>query len=216
MPSFYNTPLHERFTPVPVRARHDGWTAARQRGFVAGLREGRSVEAAARAVGLSGRSAYRLCERPGSASFRKAWRTAEALARPVIDVPNPLGRWITRRWRGRVVLRQWLPNDAAVLRRIAARGDAYAFNEDHERAISYIDEEVRSARHGKLATFRAASPPSPLSQSEMGRPSPPSPKSGCSPESPLAASGRRPRAPPATRPCPPPCASAPCRRPSAS
>lgn len=71
MPSFYATPLHDRFAPVPVRARRDGWTVARQRGFVRALGEGLSAAAAARAVGMSVRSVERLRERPHAALFRK-------------------------------------------------------------------------------------------------------------------------------------------------
>lgn len=48
------------FTPVPVRARHDGWTPERQRLYVAALAEtGHGGKAAAR-VGMSEQSTRRL------------------------------------------------------------------------------------------------------------------------------------------------------------
>lgn len=64
------------FTPVPVRARRDGWTEARQRAFIAALRRIGSVSTAARTVGKTRASAYRLRERPGSESFSAAWDEA--------------------------------------------------------------------------------------------------------------------------------------------
>ena len=75
--------LAARFTPVPVRPRADGWTAARQRGFVTALGRGLSVQGAAAAVGMSREGAYRLADRPHSRSFRRAWRVAQGLARPL-------------------------------------------------------------------------------------------------------------------------------------
>lgn len=68
------------FTPVPRRCqRHDGWTPARQRGFIEALADTGSVEAAARAVDMSSVGAYALRRQPGAASFRAAWEAALAL-----------------------------------------------------------------------------------------------------------------------------------------
>jgi len=70
-------PLDElAFAPVPVRVRHDGWTPACQRGFVLRLALGGCVAWAARAVGKTKASAYRLRERPGAESFAAAWDRA--------------------------------------------------------------------------------------------------------------------------------------------
>ncbi len=68
---------HLAFTPVPRRrARHDGWTEARQRAFIAALDQLGSVAHAARVVGMTKRSAYRLREAPGARSFAAAWQIA--------------------------------------------------------------------------------------------------------------------------------------------
>ena len=48
------------FTPVPLRARRDGWTAERQRAFIAALRETRRVGEACRRVGMARKGAYQL------------------------------------------------------------------------------------------------------------------------------------------------------------
>ncbi len=63
---------------VPLRTRRDGWTVARQRIFVAALAGGESVAAAARRVGMSKASAYKLRQRPQAAAFRAAWDGAVA------------------------------------------------------------------------------------------------------------------------------------------
>lgn len=61
------------FRPVPLRARADGWSEARQCGFLAQLYVTGSVAAAARAVGMTRASAYWLRNRPGAESFAHAW-----------------------------------------------------------------------------------------------------------------------------------------------
>lgn len=61
------------FRPVHLRGRHDGWSEVRQCAFLAQLYLTGSVTAAAKAVGMSRASAYRLRERPGAESFAFAW-----------------------------------------------------------------------------------------------------------------------------------------------
>ncbi|MDG2532885.1 hypothetical protein P6144_04450 [Sphingomonas sp. HITSZ_GF] len=68
------------FIPVPFeRVRPDGWTAPRQRDFIAALATLGSVLHAARAVGMTKRSAYQLRSRPGAESFCEAWDSALAI-----------------------------------------------------------------------------------------------------------------------------------------
>ena len=88
------------FTPVPLRARHDGWTAERQIAFIEALAETACVEEACRRVGMSDSSAYRLRRRPKGALFREAWDAAldyglhrleqAALSRALNGVPRPV------------------------------------------------------------------------------------------------------------------------------
>ena len=61
------------FRPVPLRARRDGWSEARQCAFLVQLYVTGSVTAAAKAVGMSRASAYRLREREEAESFAHAW-----------------------------------------------------------------------------------------------------------------------------------------------
>ncbi len=64
------------FDPVPVRARHDGWTVERQYAFIEALAESGCVDEACRRVGMSDTSAYDLRLHPGGAQFRRAWEVA--------------------------------------------------------------------------------------------------------------------------------------------
>ena len=76
-----NAPQRHRnslaFLPVELeRRRSNGWLPVRQERFILALEATGSVGAAARAVGMSRMSAYRLRERPGAASFAHAWDIA--------------------------------------------------------------------------------------------------------------------------------------------
>jgi hypothetical protein len=70
-----------QFTPVPTRARHDGWSVAEQREFIRRLARGHSVVEAAKSVQHSRQSAYGLRERRGAEEFARAWDAAQALGR---------------------------------------------------------------------------------------------------------------------------------------
>lgn len=68
------------FDPVPRQtSRHDGWTAERQRAFIAALADTGSVKAAAHAVGKAAEGAYLLRRHPQGRGFRKAWEAALAI-----------------------------------------------------------------------------------------------------------------------------------------
>lgn len=81
MPEIRSPPAVPAFTPVPIRARKDGWTEERQRTFIRVLAETRCIGAAASAAGMSRESAYRLRRRKGAESFARAWDSILA-ARP--------------------------------------------------------------------------------------------------------------------------------------
>jgi hypothetical protein len=68
--------LPVQFTPVPVRPRHDGWTAERQIAFIQKLADSGSVTAACKHVGMSRESARQLRRRPCCRAFRDAWDAA--------------------------------------------------------------------------------------------------------------------------------------------
>ena len=68
------------FAPVPVKARHDGWSPDQQLRFVVLLARGAGVEEAARRLGRSPQSAYRLRRRSGGEGFARAWDEATRFA----------------------------------------------------------------------------------------------------------------------------------------
>lgn len=69
------------FAPARPKARRDGWTALAQKMFVLALAAGLGTSGAARAVGRSRQTAYRLRERPDAAGFAAAWDRALHFAR---------------------------------------------------------------------------------------------------------------------------------------
>ena len=71
------------FAPVPLRARHNGWTAAAQRDFILRLARGAGIGEAARVLGFSRQSAYALRRRRGAEGFAAAWDSAVALGRRI-------------------------------------------------------------------------------------------------------------------------------------
>ena len=99
-----------KFEPVPLRPRHDGWSAERQIRFVEAIAEGATVDAAARRVGMTRDSAYKLRRRPCGGSFRRGWdaaldcnmpeveqavieRVKNGVARPIFYKGEQVGEW---------------------------------------------------------------------------------------------------------------------------
>jgi hypothetical protein len=64
------------FAPMPVKPRRDGWSPARQYGFIQRLALCGDVAASARGVGMSRESAWRRRARPGAEGFAAAWDEA--------------------------------------------------------------------------------------------------------------------------------------------
>jgi hypothetical protein len=64
------------FVPVVLQPRRHGWTADRQRRFIATLAATGCVSAAAHEVGLTPHSAYRLRARADAGAFAAAWDDA--------------------------------------------------------------------------------------------------------------------------------------------
>lgn len=64
------------FDPVQTKPRHDGWTPERQHDFIVALAESGCVTEAARSVGKTATTAYRLRARPDAGAFRQAWDIA--------------------------------------------------------------------------------------------------------------------------------------------
>ena len=112
------------FYPVPVRARHDGWTPRRQADFLGYLAETGSVSAACARVGKSREAAYKLRRRPDAESFAAAWDAA--LGAPVRKLTVEDLEYRARHGLVRPVMRagkyvgvRQKPDNSALLRLIA-------------------------------------------------------------------------------------------------
>ena len=102
-----------------LRVRKDGWTAERQREFLAALADTGCVSVAAEAAGIRPRSAYRLRRHPAGAAFAKAWDealmvaagrlTAIAFERAVLGTRREI-------WRGgQLVAETSIPSDKMMM-----------------------------------------------------------------------------------------------------
>lgn len=80
-------PAEYDWLPVRRKPRVDGWSPEKQRLFITTLAATGSVTLAARAVGMTAKSAYELRNAPDAAGFDRAWSAAirQAMAR-LIDV----------------------------------------------------------------------------------------------------------------------------------
>lgn len=72
-----------RFTPVPLRAQHNGWAPKLQLRFILAVARGAGPEEAARSLGKTKQSVYLLRRKPGAESFAAAWDAALAFARSI-------------------------------------------------------------------------------------------------------------------------------------
>ncbi len=74
------------WVPVLRKRRADGWSPGKQRAFIEALADTGSVMQAARAVGMTARSAQMLRRSPGAESFDRAWSAAiETASKSLID-----------------------------------------------------------------------------------------------------------------------------------
>ena len=107
------------FTPVPTRARHDGWTPARQHAFLAALGRTGQVGLAARAVGMTHQTAWRLRKRVGAESFAAAWdkvlTEARQRALDLVIERASAGMFVSRTYRGRFVRLEFREDDRALM-----------------------------------------------------------------------------------------------------
>ena len=78
-------PADYRWVPVRRRPRHDGWTEEKQRRFIEVLADTGLVSLAAKDVGMSRKSAYRLRRAAHAGAFARAWDLARERAGTIIE-----------------------------------------------------------------------------------------------------------------------------------
>lgn len=157
-----DTPTPIPFTPVPrQRTRRHGWSEERQRAFIVALARCGSVSAAAKHVGMTPRSAYRLLDAPGADGFAKAWDAAVdegierlrggALERALHGGFVPIYR------RGKLVRVEHRHNDRLAIAMLSGRPtevETYRRTAlsriEHRRDLAELDA-AREARHRRHA-----------------------------------------------------------------
>lgn len=78
-------PADYRWVPVRRRPRYDGWTEEKQRRFIETLADTGLVSAAAKAVGMTRETAYRLRRSAHGAAFARAWDAARHHAGALVE-----------------------------------------------------------------------------------------------------------------------------------
>ena len=164
-----------RFAPVPVTARHDGWTPERQARFIEALAECGCVTDAAKSVGMAVEGAYRLRRRIDALAFRQAWDAAidyavrrlsdAALARALHGVPVP------HFWRGEQV-GEHRRYDEALTRFILRYRDPFRYARALDRLAPDGDDEAFAIRLARLLHYVEAGvvdPPVPGSEHHEGQ-----------------------------------------------
>jgi hypothetical protein len=140
------------FTPVPrLRKRRNGWTPERQRAFIDALSRCGCITRAARAIGKTPRSAYRLLESEGAESFAEAWdqaiaRGIEALRWDALDRAFK-GAWVPLVRRGKIVSFEHRRSDRLAIALLSGRKASVADN--RERASSRRKYRMKLAAEKK-------------------------------------------------------------------
>jgi len=137
------------FTPAPLRHRHDGWSADRQRGFIVALADSGCVTQACRAVGVSAQSAYRLRRHPKGQPFAIAWDAALRCASVrLVDIAMERAIHGSRRqyWRdGELVGESVQPADG-LLMFMLSRLDTSRFGTQVDRHDAWPDRAGHASR----------------------------------------------------------------------
>jgi hypothetical protein len=160
-------PSAYRWVPVLRKPRKDGWTPQRQVEFIATLADTGCVEVAAREVGMSVTSCYRLRRAPGAAAFAQAWDIAlHHAAKRLLDIAferaiNGSDEPVFDK-EGRRVGRRMRQNDRLLMFLLRA----------------FMPERFRHAhRDGRAAAEPLPPPPEPLDEAldRLAPPPPPEP-----------------------------------------
>ena len=153
-------PLALEFTPVPrLRNRRNGWTEETQRLFILALSDCGCVSAAARAVGMSARSAYRLLDADGADSFAAAWD--QAIARGIERLREVAmnrafeGSWVPVVRRGRLVRFEHRLNDRLAIGLLSGRNASVAANREHAVSRRKHRQRIRERAEAAAEQQRA-------------------------------------------------------------
>jgi hypothetical protein len=153
------------FAPVPMlRRRRGGWDEMKQRLFIALLARVPSVVRAARACGMSARSAYKLLDKPGAEQFAKAWDDAidhglNRLRCGALERAIDGGDFVPIYRKGRLVRIEHRRNDKLAIALLSGRKDVDAYRRTSQnrwrqrQEWAALDAE-RAAKIEQEARFR--------------------------------------------------------------
>jgi len=162
-----------KFQPVPVRYRHDGWSAERQIDFIDALAETGCVAEASARVGMSTASAYALRRRIEAESFRAAWEAAldyavqrltDALfSRAIHGVPVPVF------YRGEQIGERRQFNDGLAMFLLRHR-DQRGYGKWRERHLhNYPSENLAVRLYKRLCTVVGLAPAEQGDREDVGK-----------------------------------------------
>jgi hypothetical protein len=141
------------FEPAPTRKRNAGWTAERQRIFIARYAITGNVGEACALAGLSSNSFYRLCNRPGADSFVKACNAARVLAATrgsAIAWDRAINGRVERFYRnGELVMERRIPSDY-LLTWLLSRLDPLNFGSPAAQALALATGDPREKARKEL------------------------------------------------------------------
>lgn len=147
------------FDPAPTRNRHSGWTADRQRKFIAHLSLTGSVGESAALVGVTSRSAYMLRNKAGGESFARAWDAALQLAATrlaAIAFDRALHGRSERFYKdGELVMERKMPSDY-LLTWLLSRLDPLQFGSPTAKALAAAAGDPRERSREQLPELTAS------------------------------------------------------------
>ena len=141
-------PTPPDFDIAPTRKRHAGWTADKQRRFIAHLSLTGHVGEACALVGVASSSAYRLKAKPGAESFSRAWDAALRLCPTrlvAIGLDRAINGRVERHYKdGGLVMERRIPSDY-LLTWFIARLDPLQFGSPAAKALAAATRASRPA-----------------------------------------------------------------------
>ncbi len=138
-----------------LRARHDGWTPARQRHFIEVLAACGRVREAAAAVGMSTMAAYKLRNRSEGRNFALAWDAALIKAREVlvdVSIDRAFNGTVTKTIKDGEVIKEVVGHDNRLLLATITRLDGAVFRNPAARVVAQEFDEFLDCLERDAAT----------------------------------------------------------------
>lgn len=157
------------FDPAPTRKSRAGWTAEKQRKFIAHLALTGAVGEASAVAGVASSSAYRLRDRAGADSFARAWDAALRLCPTrlsAIGLDRAIHGRVERFYKdGELVMERRVPSDY-LLTWFLSRLDPLQFGSPAAQARAVATGDPREKARAELPELMADFADIPLEECE--------------------------------------------------